>query len=352
MKNKQKSIAIIGHFGGDENFLDGQTIKTKSLYEELDKKQKWKIQKVDTYYKNKKPISLLFDLVYAIFTAKDIFILVAENGMKFFFPILYFCSKALRKNIYHFIIGGSLDRRVKKYKNFKKYINSFTVNWCETVGLVERLEVLGITNAELLYNFKDLIRLKDEDLIYHTEEPYKLCTFSRVMKEKGIEDAVKAVKTVNEQFGRTVYTLDIYGQIDGEQTQWFEDFQKNFPSYARYKGEVDFEKSVEVLKNYFALLFPTRYYTEGVPGTVIDAYAAGLPVIASKWENFDNMIDETTGFSYAFGEVNDLEELLFEIADNPELVFSKKRNCLEKYKLFTPEIIIETIEQKMQQTAN
>ena len=41
-------------------------------------------------------------------------------------------------------------------------------------------------------------------------KPLPLCTFSRVMKEKGIEDAVYAVRTVNEHFGRTVYTLDIY----------------------------------------------------------------------------------------------------------------------------------------------
>ena len=32
---RNKKIAIIGHFGGNENILDGQTIKTKILYDEL-----------------------------------------------------------------------------------------------------------------------------------------------------------------------------------------------------------------------------------------------------------------------------------------------------------------------------
>jgi len=44
--------------------------------------------------------------------------------------------------------------------------------------------------------------------------PYKLCTFSRVLKEKGIEDAINAVIKVNTDCGREVCTLDIYGQID------------------------------------------------------------------------------------------------------------------------------------------
>ena len=55
---------------------------------------------------------------------------------------------------------------------------------------------------------------------------------------------------------------------------------------ARYCGIKDPKDSVKTLKNYFALVFPTRFYTEGIPGTIIDAYYAGVPVIASKWESF------------------------------------------------------------------
>lgn len=32
-----KKIAIIGHFGGNETFLDGQTVKTKVLCAEFEK---------------------------------------------------------------------------------------------------------------------------------------------------------------------------------------------------------------------------------------------------------------------------------------------------------------------------
>ena len=33
MERKSRKIGIIGHFGGKENILDGQTIKTKILHE-------------------------------------------------------------------------------------------------------------------------------------------------------------------------------------------------------------------------------------------------------------------------------------------------------------------------------
>ena len=42
---KKNKLGIIGHFGGNKKFLDGQTVKTKILYEELEKKTNWKIKK-------------------------------------------------------------------------------------------------------------------------------------------------------------------------------------------------------------------------------------------------------------------------------------------------------------------
>lgn len=350
-RDKNKRIAIIGHFGGEENFLDGQTVKTKVLYEELKLQENVSIKTVDTYYKDHNIFKLLWDLFIAILTCKHIILLVAGNGMKIMFPPLYYCSKILRKKVYHSVIGASLANRVAANKKYAKYLNSFKVNWCETKGLVKKLRDLGITNAELLYNCKRLTPISEGDIQDWGNEPYKLCTFSRVMKEKGIEDAIAAVKTVNEMHNRVVYELDIFGQVDSSQIEWFEGVKKDFPTYVKYLGEVPFDKCVEVLKDYFALLFPTRYPTEGVPGTIIDAYAAGLPVIASKWENFDNIIDENTGIGYEFENVNDLIKVLEFVQENPDCINEKRRPCLVKYQLFTPDAVIGKVLDKISSRA-
>ena len=39
-------------------------------------------------------------------------------------------------------------------------------------------------------------------------EPYPLCTYSRVCKEKGISDAIDAVIEVNKRANRVVCTLE------------------------------------------------------------------------------------------------------------------------------------------------
>ena len=156
------------------------------------------------------------------------------------------------------------------------------------------------------------------------------------MREKGIEDAVNAVVSVNSALGFQAFSLDIYGQVDGAQIEWFESLQKKFPSYIRYGGLVPFAKSVDVLKDYFALLFPTYYEGEGFAGTLIDAYSAGVPVVASDWKYNAELVNENVGFVYPTGDQCAFVDILKRIAINPTLLLCKKQLCLietEKYKI-------------------
>src|SRR5699024_8891823 len=101
-------------------------------------------------------------------------------------------------------------------------------------------------------------------------EPYNLCTFSRVTTLKGIKEAIEIVVKINENNNKTIYTLDIYGQVDKNFEEEFNTLMKNTPETIQYKGIIS-DNATEILEKYFLLLFPTKYYDEGVPGTIIDA---------------------------------------------------------------------------------
>lgn len=51
--------------------------------------------------------------------------------------------------------------------------------------------------------------------------------FSRVMPEKGVEDAMRAVRHLNETIGRLVATLDIYGSVEDTYSERFQWVLKN-----------------------------------------------------------------------------------------------------------------------------
>lgn len=233
------------------------------------------------------------------------------------------------------------DSYLDKYRWLEKQLKNYTAICVETTTMKKALERRGFNNIELMANCKELAQLSASDLQHSFEEPYALCTFSRVMKGKGIENLINAIKKVNEKSGSVVYTLDIYGEVWKDYTHEFEELQKHFPEYIKYKGSVKYDESVETLKNYFALVFPTLFYTEGIPGTIIDAYAAGLPVISSKWESYDDVIeDNITGIGYKFGSDDALVETLEMIKSNPQKIIDMKEACLRKAKDFSPKVIV------------
>ena len=66
-----------------------------------------------------------------------------------------------------------------------------------------------------------------------------------------------------------------------------------------YDGFLDLRnwENYKVLSGYDVMLFPTYWNGEGFPGTIIDAYIAGLPVIASDWSMNEELIEhEVTGW--------------------------------------------------------
>lgn len=342
-------VGILGHYGGGQEFLDGQTIKTKNITSQLRKELgETQVLTADTYGGVRTLPKCLSSMVSMLMHCENIIILPAQNGLKVFPTFLVGLNPLFRKRLHYVVIGGWLNDFLENNKLIEESLRSFSGIYVETRTMKKALEARGMNNVYVMPNFKDLRILSEDELLFPAGEPYRLCTFSRVMKEKGIGDAVEAVKAINQAYGRTVFMLDIYGQIDSGQTQWFEELKTSFPQYVRYKGLVPFDKSVDVLKDYFALLFPTKFYTEGIPGTILDAYAAGVPVISARWENFADVVDHgTTGVGYEFGNQAELLNILCQLYEKPELVHEMKKNCVFAAQKFTPSSVIKVITERI-----
>lgn len=343
-----KRVCIIGHFGHGENLLNGQTVKTKIVTKEIVKELgKKEVSCIDTHGGVKALISAFRHALIALKYHKNIIIMPAENGLRIFAPLLVLLNLLFHRKLHYVVIGGWLPEFLKKRKKLTKALMSFDGIYVETNTMRKALEAQGFNDVYVMPNFKDLNILKESELVYHHIEPYRLCTFSRVMKEKGIEDAVNAVKTVNEHFGRIVYTLDIYGQVDSAQTEWFNELKSTFPLYIKYGEFVPFDKSVEVLKNYFALLFPTYYEGEGFAGTLLDAMAAGVPVIASDWRYNPEIVNEKTGYVYPVHDNHAFVTTLISVGNNSDLLLSKKSDCLKEAEKYRAENVIQCLTSKL-----
>lgn len=336
-----KKIAIIGKFHTSLGVADGQAVKTNILAQELEQVcGRENIIRINTYGWKKNPAGLFARCVWAVRSCGNVIFMTDAGGIKVFPWLLRFANIGGKCRLHYVVIGGWLCGYLEKQKLLAGLLKKFDGIYVETRTMGRAMEKLGFSNIVVMPNCKRLAVLKEDELVYTAREPYRLCIFSRIMKEKGVQDAVMAVNTINQKSGRIVYELDIYGQVDPDQQEWFEQLKAGFPPCIRYCGTVAYSRSAEVLKNYFALLFPTKFYTEGIPGTIIDAYAAGVPVISSRWESFGDILDDETCISYPFDDESGLLTALEKAADNPDQLLEKKTACLRRAAAYSPEKVM------------
>lgn len=337
-----KKVSVIGHFAYGLEYFDGQTVKTKILTNELCKVYgQSEVLQFDTHGGKKTLLKAPLYAWKALRESKNVVILPAHNGLRVFGRLLPIFRRFFKnRKIHYVVIGGWLPQMLESNRTLAKALKKFDGIYVETKTMKMALEKQGFENIFEMPNCKELTPLAESELIYQNEAPYKLCTFSRVMKEKGIEDAIEAVKIINYKYGRVVYTLDIYGQVDSTQTEWFSHLKNDLPEFIRYCGLVPFDKSVDILKSYYALLFPTYYEGEGFAGTLLDAFAAGVPVIASDWHyNSEIIIQGETGVLFPPHNTIELSNKLIMAFEHKEKWNGMKIDCLKKSKQYLPESV-------------
>lgn len=346
-----KGIAIVGRIAEHTELLDGQTVKTRILYEELQLNfPDRKFVCVDTYQYRRHLPSILFRTVQAFCECEHVFVLLSRNGRKFFFPLLSFLNLFFHRRMYHDVIGGALPDEAEERPALRKQLKKFEINWVELSDMKNRLEQLGVNNVEVLPNFKRLRILDHVKPWAAGREPFVFTVFSRIIKTKGIETAAEAIAQVNSRFEKQRAVLHIYGPVAAEYEKEFQDVLKKYEGTVQYMGCIPYNQSVQVLSGSFMLLFPSVYPGEGMPGTIIDAFSAGLPVIASDWHfNCELVHDGVTGYCYDWRKPETLKDYIIYAIEHPDEINGMRSNCLQEAYHYTPDAAMKQICRRMEQ---
>ena len=148
----------------------------------------------------------------------------------------------------------------------------------------------------------------------------------RIVKEKGVHILTEAFADMPQQ------KIIIIG--DGPEKRTLEQKFKNHANIS-FTGQLDKLQVKEYMKRCKAFICPSIWY-EGAPLTIIEAFATGTPVIASRLGAMaESITDGFNGLHFTAGDANDLRNkigiLLRETVDNKMFYKNARQTYLEKY---------------------
>ena len=230
----------------------------------------------------------IIKMIGKLMSCNKLCLLPAYNNLKFIFPMLYVLSILFRYKIYLFTIGGRLHIYLKSLPIHRWMIRKIACVFNETQLLGKRLhEMHGYSNLEYCPNVK-FVRFTP--LKHHTDGELHLVFLARIMKEKGIDVIFNYAESLLQQ-SRSEVSIDFYGMIAPKDKEYFDTQIKRY-AFVSYKGIAKQKDIPTILEKYDAMLFPTHYPTEGIPGSVLDAYISGIPVVASDWQYARELVDD------------------------------------------------------------
>lgn len=323
---------MCGYFGYKSNQLDGQTVKTRNVYMML----KSRLGTTDYFDIQNLHYSKcsVFEMFQKLLKAGTVVIIPASNALKWIFPIVFVFSKICCKTIVFIPVGGWLSWFLKDRKILCRMVSKVNVVLPQTMDEVNALrKMYKWRNVEYFPNFRIAPAIC---LPPCQNDSLRLVFFARIHKMKGL-DVVFYIANKLQQEAFDI-TIDFYGQINEPDRKYFEEELVKNPN-TKYKGFLQPNQIYEELRRYDVLLFPTRYINdEGFPGTILDGYMSGIPVIASNWCHAHEFVnDGCCGFICDIKDLDSFYEKVIYLNEHRDVLMRMKENAYKESKKYSDE---------------
>ena len=161
----------------------------------------------------------------------------------------------------------------------------------ESNKMKDQLEAHGIKGVKQVANFKPIHYYPKVSLC--KDGKIRFVFVSRIMPDKGCDYIVEAAKLLNEKGQEKNFSIDFYGKIADSYKKIFEQKLEILPN-VNYNGFLNLRENAgyDRLAEYDVMLFPTYWRGEGFAGVFIDAFIAGLPLIATDWAHNRQFLEE------------------------------------------------------------
>lgn len=198
----------------------------------------------------------------------------------------------------------------------------------ETRRLVERAEELGLRGVGWYPNSRPMPRLP-EAAAGNGRSCRRFVFLSQLYRAKGVVDLLDAAEDLPDGV-----TIDVYGTLGFDLPGTVFDGRRN----VTYHGAAERDRVHDVLASHDALVLPTYYPAEGYPGVILEAYAAGIPVISTRTGAIPELVDESTGILVEPRDVGSLRAAMLSLVEEPGLCDRLRQGVRERRQEFSDDV--------------
>ncbi len=295
----------------------------------------------------------IFKLLFLLikYSPRIIYLPICQTVIGYFRDVIFIVlSKVFGVKVIIHLRGGYFRKLYEKSNPFVKIVIR------SSLKLISRAIVLG---KSLRYIFEGLVPSErigvvpngiERDYITNAEFEYALCTkhyalstpnqpnsinsspifrilfLSNLMLSKGFFDVIKSIPLVTQLRNNPITNIQFLfaGEFHEEEMVKSEVFAfikfHNLSPFVKFVGRVDKERKKELLLSADILVFPTYYYAEGQPWVIIEAMAAGLPIITTDMGCIKEMvIDGENGFIIEKKNPAQIAQKVMQLLENVEM---------------------------------
>jgi glycosyltransferase involved in cell wall biosynthesis len=182
-------------------------------------------------------------------------------------------------------------------------------------------DVLPEDKIDVVYNGIDVKTFDEIESQKEKNGKFKILFAGLLEESKGYFDLIKAVPILKGHYPDVEIFLAGRWQANGfkEKVESYVQ-ENNLETQVKFLGVVTGEEKIKLFKSSDVFVLPTYYHLEGQPVVILEAMAAGLPVITTDWGSIKEMIyHRENGFIISPHSPHQIAEKIALLMENKKL---------------------------------
>lgn len=286
-------------------------------------------------------IYLIFKLISILIQRKPTIVHVQMASFLYFYRRsldIVICKLFGKKVIFH-LRGGRFVEFYNKSSFLGKFFIKFILNisdrvialskfWYDFfVGIMNDERIIIVPNGVFCSNFKTVTNQKKE--LGFLDYNILVLFIGPIGRRKGTFDMLDAVPIIINKVKNLDFIFCGTGEFAGEIEQFLDSIKKRkLSTYIKYEEKIYGQKLFDYYLSSDIFVLPS--YAENLPNSVLEAMAAGLPVVVSDVGAIPEIVkDGVNGFLVKPGDINSIAEKIIKLAEDKDLRKLMGRRNLE-----------------------